>query len=260
MSRRVVFLSSGGTFPRDVLAALDRRGGRVDAHLVYSGVAGAPASGGTAFRRAARALRDRLDSRLRTAARETVFTGPLNGPRMASDLARLRPSVVILGRCALIDPRILEIPAEATVNVHPGLLPWIRGNSPLGNSLLRWIPLGCTAFRVDAGIDTGKLLDRRLVPIVGGETIEEIRDSLYALWVQMTADLIPLVRDGVPPGIDQPRRFPICHTLAGPAHPAVAEAIANGRPLALLRRWAPLCDGLRLPLDAEALSDVPVDG
>ncbi|HVG44253.1 MAG TPA: formyltransferase family protein, partial [Longimicrobium sp.] len=175
MSRRVAVLSPGGELVHHLLAALAERGIELDALVLY--VPGVPRY----WRRleSARArllalpllparwagwrLRVRMDARLRRGARRVIFTGPLNGVRMERHLRRLDPHVLVLAGCGLLDPHILGVPREGTVGVHPALLPWVRGNGAIENSILGGVPLGCTAFRVDPGIDTGPVLERRLV-------------------------------------------------------------------------------------------------
>lgn len=267
MSRRVVILSPGGRFTADVLALLQARGTAADALLVYRpdlarDWRGAPPSSRRPLRApaflarwlAGRA-RDRFGGRLRAGAARVVHTGPLNGARMRRDLARLRPDVLVLARCGLVSPEVLALPPGGTVNVHPGLLPWIRGNSPLGNALLRGVPLGVTAFQVDAGIDTGPVLERRLVPVAGEEGEAGLRDALYALWTGMTADVVAAARESrLPPGRPQGDRFPLCRTLSTPAElAAVTAAVRGGGAKALFDAWRPLCDeNLSLPPDVHA--------
>jgi folate-dependent phosphoribosylglycinamide formyltransferase PurN len=267
-SRRVVILSPGGRFTDDVLALLGERGTRVHALVLYvPGAAGGWRKAPTRAARLASLARTplrwvRLRARQRARARaarssaRVVLTGTLNGARVKRDLRRLEPDLVVLARCGLVDPDVLSIPREGVVNVHPGLLPWIRGNSPIANSLLRGVPLGATAFRVDAGIDTGAIIARRLLPLHGGETLADVRDALFRLWVDMTARLVADACDGrVPAAIPQPERFPICRTLTDPAQAAAMEdAVRRGDARVLLDRWAHLCDpeNLSLPHDANA--------
>ena len=183
-----------------------------------------------------------------------VLTGTLNGRGMTDDLRRLQPDVLVLAHCGLVAPEVIEIARDGVVNVHPGLLPWIRGNSPLGNSLIRRIPLGCTAFRVDAGIDTGRILIRRLLPIRGGETMAELRDALHRQWVEMTADLVAAAHAGeIGEGFAQEGRFPLCRTLAGADDErAVDEAVRDKEPRVRFEIWRALCDPADLSLAAGA--------
>ena len=264
-ARRVVVLSPGGAFTADLAARMAERGIAADALLLYrpSPAREWRAAGHRRWLRApvilarwmGRRIRDRVSGRYRAGAGAVVFTGALNGEAMARDLARLRPDVVVLARCMLLQPHVLAIPREGTVNVHPGLLPWIRGNSPVGNSLLRGVPLGSTAFWVDAGIDTGRIIERRLVPVAGGETVEALRDALHRLWVEMTVDVVAAARAGtLAPGHVQSGRFPLCRDLSAPEDvQAMEDAVRQDTARALFERWHPLCDAqLRLSAGTDA--------
>jgi hypothetical protein len=268
MTRHVVVLSSHVEFTRALLQALDERGIRPDAVvLCVPGLAREWRSLPSAVRRLralpllplrwlSRRLGPRLDRRLRVGAQRVVFTGPPNGARMERDLRRLGPDLVVLARCALIlEPSVLSIPREGVVNVHPGLLPWIRGNSPVTHAMLRGVPLGASAFRVDPGIDTGPVLERRLLPVHGGETPAQLWDALHGLWVEMTADLVQAALAApLAPGTPQPGRFPLCRSSTAAERAAAAAAVLRGDARALFERWRPRCDPatLSLPLDADA--------
>lgn len=49
------------------------------------------------------------------------------------------------------------------INVHPGLLPEIRGASPVNASILFNIPQGVTCHIMDDGIDTGNVISRVVI-------------------------------------------------------------------------------------------------
>jgi len=268
MSRRVVLLTGGGPFAHQLAALLAERGVRVEALVVC--VPGLSAEWRRAMPPGRRArwlalaplrwVSRRVKTRLRAPRarpfRRLVLTGPVNGRAMTRALRRLDPDVVVLARCAVIlEPHLLSIPREGVVNVHPGLLPWIRGNSPVTHSVLRGVPLGASAFRVDPGIDTGALLERRLLPVRGDETPDRLWDALHRLWVEMTADLAQAALAGpLPAGTPQPQRFPLCRDAAAVERDAAAEAVGRGEARALFERWLPLCDPVHrsLPHDADA--------
>ncbi|HET6230075.1 MAG TPA: formyltransferase family protein [Longimicrobiaceae bacterium] len=267
-SRRVVIVSPGGKFTDDVLALLKERGTPADALLLYAPPvlrewrkpatrAGRMAAlARTPLRWARVRVRQRAHARAAADAGTVIVSGTLNGERMKRDLRRLDAGVAVLARCGLVGTDVLSIPREGVVNVHPGVLPWIRGNSPVANSLIRGVPLGATAFRVDAGIDTGAIITRRLVRLHGGETVDEVRAALYRLWVEMTADLVADAKAGrIASSAVQEERFPLCRTVTDPAQlAAVDKAVLRGDAKALLDRWAPLCDlsTLALPADVDA--------
>jgi methionyl-tRNA formyltransferase len=262
MIRRVVLLSGSSSFSRSVLAALRRRGEPVDALLLYRSrppsipSVGGPVATAHAALRGMRAaggrLRDRLDPRLRIATDATCITGELNTPGMIRDLESLRPDVVVLARCRLLEPGVLRVPTEGTVGVHPALLPWIRGSGAVEHSLLRGVPLGATAFRVDEGIDTGGVIERRLLRVPGDVTPASLTTLVLRLWVEMTVDLVAAVRRaGIPHAEPQPERFPVCRRSGDPAETrAYHAAIDRGDPRALYLRHVDRCDATgRLPAD-----------
>lgn len=265
---RVAILSPGGEFTHRLLAALAERGAEADTLVLYvpSARRYLERLGSTPRRLLALPLLParwaawRLRLRRQgfgRGARRVVFAGPLNGAGMARALRTLAPDVMLLAQCSIVSPAILSIPSRATVNVHPGLLPWVRGNGPFANALLRGVPLGCTAFRVDAGIDTGPLLRRRLLPVGGDDTLQDLRDGLYRLWVEMSADVIADAAAGrLPPGTPQDARFPLGRTLPDAE---AARAAEGGRARALFDRWRPFCDprDLSLPADFDAAELLP---
>jgi len=268
MSRRVVLLTGGGPFAHELLELLAERGVRVDALVVFVPSLLAEWRGAMSPARRARWLAlaplrwvsRRVKARIRAPRarpfRRLVFTGAVNGRAMTRDLRRLNADVVVLARCPVIlQPHALSVAREGVVNVHPGLLPWIRGNSPIAHSVLRGVPLGASAFRVDPGIDTGAVIERRLLPVRGGETASALWDALHRLWVEMTADLAQAALAGpLPRGTPQPGRFPLCRAALPAERDTAAEAVRRGEARALFERWLPLCDPvhLSLPFDADA--------
>src|SRR4051812_16326868 len=271
MNRRVVILTRGRAPVRRLLERLDARGARPAGVLVYVDAPARERTPGTALRRLAEPLLlplRRLRRRLRAwrAARALAgpaplrVTGPLNGREMEDDLRRLAPDVLVLAGCGLLGEAVLSIPKEGTVNVHPGLLPWIRGNGAVENAVLRGIPVGCTAHWVDAGIDTGRIFARRLARLAGGEGRGELRRAAGELWLEMTTDVAAAAAAGpLPAGTPQGDRHPLCREVTDPAGLAAVDAAA-ATARAVLDRWAACCDprDLSLPPGAEARAGLPL--
>jgi len=252
MSRRVVVLASGGAFTQRLLAVLHERGTPADALVLY---AAALARGPRVLRSLAGRVRRRLDRRYRRGSRRVVFTAPLNHPRMIRDLRAQAPDVVVLSTCSLLAPEVVEIPAEGVLNTHPGLLPWVRGNGPLANALLRGVPLGFTTFWVDGGIDTGPVVERRLLPMAEGESARALDDRFYDAWVTTTADAIAAAAASHDlPRVPQERRFALARRITGAGDLARVDALlAEGTAHAVFERWRPFCTpDLRLPPEADA--------
>ncbi|MCX6702135.1 MAG: methionyl-tRNA formyltransferase [Candidatus Zambryskibacteria bacterium] len=58
----------------------------------------------------------------------------------------------------IIPQSILDIPKYQTLNVHPSLLPKLRGASPIQNAILGESETGVTIMRLDAEMDHGPIL------------------------------------------------------------------------------------------------------
>ena len=60
------------------------------------------------------------------------------------------------------------------VNVHPGLLPRVRGAFPQCWSILEDLPIGCTCYLLDEGIDTGPILRCKEVSVSRGDSLDRV--------------------------------------------------------------------------------------
>lgn len=100
-------------------------------------------------------------------APEVTVTGSLNDRQMVSDVRAARPDYLVLAGLGIVSAEVLAVPTRGTLNVHPALLPWVRGVGVIERSIERRVPVGVTAHHVDAGVDTGALIRRELVPRAG---------------------------------------------------------------------------------------------
>jgi methionyl-tRNA formyltransferase len=78
----------------------------------------------------------------------------------------------------ILPPPILEAPKAGCINVHASLLPRWRGAAPIQRAILAGDAVsGVTIMRMDEGLDTGPMLLRRELPILGknaGQVTEEL--------------------------------------------------------------------------------------
>lgn len=173
-----------------------------------------------------------------------VVTGPRNSPRMVRDLAALAPAVLVLYGMGLVDERVLAVPRLATLNGHPALLPWARGNGVVAHSLARGVAVGATVHRVDAGIDTGEIVARRLLPVAPGITLAGLSTAAVALADELLVDVVATVAasGALPPSAPQVSRHPLCRWMHPDEWRAIDDAVATGLARRLFDRWAPLCE------------------
>lgn len=116
-----------------------------------------------------------------------------------------RPDVLVLGGTRIIKPHLLEIPARATVNCHPGLLPWLRGSASVGWALYKDLPQGATAHFIDPGIDTGDIIIRRELAVHRTDTYESLCSRVAILAAELMAETVRLFAEGEPPRAPQER-------------------------------------------------------
>jgi folate-dependent phosphoribosylglycinamide formyltransferase PurN len=100
----------------------------------------------------------------------------INTPEAAEFIKQHKPDVIISAYFSqLIEPEILNLPTHGVWNVHPGYLPKYRGALSyfwvLKNNEQK---AGVTIHKMDAGIDTGGILDRKEFKIAKGATQQQV--------------------------------------------------------------------------------------
>jgi methionyl-tRNA formyltransferase len=118
-----------------------------------------------------------------------------NGPACLAALRDLRPDVLLL-RGTDIARAPLIAAAPAVFNVHYGPLPEVRGMNAIQWSLLLGIPPAVTLHLVDTGVDTGRILLRRTIPIGGCRTLEQLSSQANRVAREVFRDGCLAWRDG----------------------------------------------------------------
>lgn len=116
-----------------------------------------------------------------------------------------KPDVLALGGTRIIKPSILETPRRATVNSHPGLLPWLRGSASVGWALYKDMKQGATAHFIDPGIDTGDIIVRRELPVYRSDTYESLNARIATLAGELMAESLTFLANGEAPREPQDR-------------------------------------------------------
>jgi folate-dependent phosphoribosylglycinamide formyltransferase PurN len=184
-------------------------------------------------------------------AKSITFVESLADDRLHQVLVRARPDVLVLAGTGIVPSKLLSIPSVATLNAHPGLLPWVRGVCPLEHSLLRGVALGATVHAVDHGIDTGPIIRRVLLP-VGDGTADRISLSrrLDERAVETLADVVGAALRGEPLRLHpQSSRHPYGGWVTDAEREKAIHLIAKGEARRLYQRWHDAAGGDVLPDD-----------
>ena len=107
----------------------------------------------------------------------------LRSDEAVAELNALACDVLIVVAYGLILPQsILDTPRQGCVNVHASLLPRWRGAAPIERALLAGDDsTGVTIMQMDAGLDTGAMLEKAAVVIDGRETRVSLEAKLVAV-------------------------------------------------------------------------------
>ncbi|MEO8305124.1 MAG: methionyl-tRNA formyltransferase [Betaproteobacteria bacterium] len=131
---------------------------------------------------------------------------------LAGDAARQRLEaagieVLVVAAYGLLLPLgILDIPPRGCINVHASLLPRWRGAAPIQRAILAGdAETGATIMRMDAGLDTGPMLDAVRVPIGARDTAGTLEATLAASGARaLVSVLYRLAADEAIAGVAQP--------------------------------------------------------
>ncbi len=113
-------------------------------------------------------------------------------------LKQLAPEVIVVVAFGQIIPQsILDLPPYGCVNVHASLLPKYRGAAPIQWAVIDGEEVsGVTIMRMDAGLDTGDMISKVIVPITKEETGESLFDKLSVAGAKLLVDTLPSIVDG----------------------------------------------------------------
>ena len=104
----------------------------------------------------------------------------LRGEDFAELLAFLSPDLILVAAYGKILPEnVIDFPRFGCVNAHASLLPKYRGAAPIQRAIMAGeTETGVCAMQMDAGLDTGDVLLREIVPIAPDDTFAEVHDAL----------------------------------------------------------------------------------
>ena len=115
-----------------------------------------------------------------------------------AELRALAPDVIVVMAYGQILPQsLLEIPPHGCVNIHTSILPKHRGAAPIQWALLNGdIETGVTLMKMDAGMDTGPIIEISRTPITEDDNAQTIHDRLALLGATLLAEKLPAYLNG----------------------------------------------------------------
>lgn len=87
--------------------------------------------------------------------------------------------IVSAGFMKLVGEAFLARFGGRMINTHPALLPSFPGAHGVRDALAHGVKVtGCTVFEVDAGVDTGRIIDQVAVRVEPGDTVESLHERI----------------------------------------------------------------------------------
>jgi methionyl-tRNA formyltransferase len=119
-------------------------------------------------------------------------------PVLIHRLRQLAPDVgVVVAYGHILKPDLLAIPHRGMVNVHPSLLPALRGAAPIEWAILNGVQTtGVTIMLMDEGMDSGPILHQLPHRIEPGTTGGELATHLAEMGAQALIEALALWEQG----------------------------------------------------------------
>lgn len=113
-------------------------------------------------------------------------------------VAAIAPDALVVAAFGQILPqKLLDIPKYGGINVHGSLLPRWRGAAPMQYALISGdAETGVTTMQMDAGMDTGDMLLKSVLPLGTDDTLETVEEKLAALGAPLLLDTLARLERG----------------------------------------------------------------
>lgn len=125
---------------------------------------------------------------------------PLNFKEQADrdQLAELKPDLMIVVAYGLLLPQsVLDIPTHGCINSHASLLPRWRGAAPIQRAIEAGDTVsGVTVMQMEAGLDTGPMIQKVETPIMPSDTGGTLHDRLAELGSEAVVNVVSKFETG----------------------------------------------------------------
>ena len=121
-----------------------------------------------------------------------VQPASLKAAGVLEQLKGFGPDVIVVAAFGQILPRsVLALPRLGCINIHPSLLPRLRGASPVASAILAGDDFsGVSIMVMDEGLDTGPVLARAQIPISSRDTTGSLTARLSCLGAQLLGEVL----------------------------------------------------------------------
>ncbi|MBE6612337.1 MAG: methionyl-tRNA formyltransferase [Ruminococcaceae bacterium] len=122
----------------------------------------------------------------------------LRGDEFAAQLEQINPDMIVVAAFGKILPQnVLDYPKMGCICVHGSLLPKYRGAAPMQRAIIDGErETGITIMYMDAGIDTGDMIAKAVVPIELHDDFESVHDKMAEAGAKLLLETIEAMEAG----------------------------------------------------------------
>jgi len=115
-----------------------------------------------------------------------------------AQLTAFKPdAIIVVGYGRIIPQWMLDLPPLGNINLHASLLPKYRGAAPIQWAIANGETVtGVTTMRIDAGLDTGDILQQRELPIALDDTAETLAPRLASIGADLVVETLRRLQTG----------------------------------------------------------------
>jgi methionyl-tRNA formyltransferase len=109
-----------------------------------------------------------------------------------AQLTAIKPdAIIVVGYGRIIPQWMLDLPPLGNINLHASLLPKYRGAAPIQWAIANGeIVTGVTTMRIDAGLDTGDILQQQELAITPDDTAETLSPRLASIGADLAVETL----------------------------------------------------------------------
>lgn len=104
--------------------------------------------------------------------------------------------IVLAGYMRIVGGTLISSFPNKIINLHPSLLPAFKGKSAIEQALDYGVKVtGVTVHFVDEGMDTGPIIQQRVIPINEDETLESLTTKIHQAEYSLLIEGVNLILD-----------------------------------------------------------------
>ncbi|HKO51877.1 MAG TPA: phosphoribosylglycinamide formyltransferase [Polyangiaceae bacterium] len=105
--------------------------------------------------------------------------------------------VVLAGFMRVLTPQFLKAYPGRVINIHPSLLPAFPGVDATKQALDYGVKLtGCTVHFVDHGVDSGRIIAQRAVPVEAGDDLSSLARRIHGVEHELFVNVLREIAAG----------------------------------------------------------------